>query len=203
MKIFVTGATGVVGRRTVARLLATGAEVTGVARTAQKAREVQEAGANPVQVSLFDREALVATVAGHDVVVNLATTIPTGEQAGRLSAWEENDRIRQEGSRNLVDATLEADADRYVQESITFLYADGGDDLLDESAPVDPTRVTEAALVAEAEAAPLCRARRHGGRAPLRGLLRVRQRPHGGRRSGRPKAASSRCPDGRMPTGRR
>ena len=153
MKIFVTGATGVVGRRTVVRLLATGAEVTGVARTAQKARQVQEAGATPVQLSLFDREALVAAVAGHDVVVNLATAIPTGEQAGQLSAWDENDRIRREGSRNLVDAALEADADRFVQESITFLYADGGDDLLDESAPVDPTRVTEAALVAEAEAA--------------------------------------------------
>ena len=160
MKIFVTGATGVLGRRAVARLLATGAEVTGVARTAQKARQVQEAGATPVQVSLFDQEALVAAVAGHHVVVSLATAIPTGEQTGEPSAWEGNDRIRREGSRKLVDAALEADVDRFVQESITFVYADGGDDLLDESAPVDPTRVTEAALVAEAEAA---RFAEHGG----------------------------------------
>jgi nucleoside-diphosphate-sugar epimerase len=160
MKFFITGATGVVGRRTVAQLVATGAEVTGVARTEQKARDLREAGAAPLQVNLFDREALLPAVAGHDVVVNLATAIPTGERAVQLSAWEENDRIRRQGSRSLVDAALEADADRYVQESITFLYADGGDALLDESAPADPTRVTEAALVGEAEAA---RFAEHGG----------------------------------------
>ena len=72
---------------------------------------------------------------------------------------EENDGSG-DRARNLVDAALEADADCYVQESITFLYGDGGDDLLDESAPVDPTRVTEAALAAEAEAA---RFAEHGG----------------------------------------
>jgi nucleoside-diphosphate-sugar epimerase len=160
MKIFVTGATGVIGRRTVAQLRTTGAEVTAVARTAQKAKELAEVGATPTEVDLFDREGLVPAVAGHDVVVNLATSIPTGERAGQLSAWEQNDRIRREGARNLVDAALEAGADRFVQESITFLYADGGAESLDESAPLDPTSVTGSALVAEGEAA---RFAEHGG----------------------------------------
>jgi hypothetical protein len=41
-----------------------------------------------------------------------------------------------------VDAALHAGADRYIQESISFLYADGGDEYLDESAAVDPTWIT-------------------------------------------------------------
>src|SRR5690606_5654210 len=50
--------------------------------------------------------------------------------------WKENDRIRTEGAANLVDAALAAGADRYIQESITFVYADGGDAWLDEDAPL-------------------------------------------------------------------
>lgn len=153
MKVFVTGATGVFGRRAVSQLVAAGAEVSGVARTGQKAVELRDLGAMPVQVSLFDRDALSGAVAGHQVVCNLATAIPTGEQAGRRSGWTDNHRIRREGARNLVDAALHAGAERYIQESISLLYADGGDEHLDESAAVDPTAITEPALAAEAEAA--------------------------------------------------
>ncbi len=153
MKVFVTGATGVLGRRVVAGLLGRGGQVTAVARTAGKAAALDRLGATPAEVSLFDHDALAAAVAGHDVVVNLATAIPTGERANDLAAWDENDRIRREGSRNLVDAALEAGAGRYVQESITLLYAEGGDGRLDESAPVEPTAITACALAAEAEAA--------------------------------------------------
>jgi nucleoside-diphosphate-sugar epimerase len=141
-------------------MLAAGAEVTGVARTREKVVELHNLGAKPVQVSLFDRGALRAAVAGHQVVCNLATAIPTGEQATRRAAWSDNHRIRQEGARTLVDAALHAGADRYVQESISLLYADGGEEYLDESAAVNPTSVTEPALAAEAEAA---RFAEHGG----------------------------------------
>ena len=153
MKVFVAGATGVLGHRTVTSLLAAGAQVSAIARTPAKAALVDRQGATPAEVSLFDRRALTAAVAGHDVVVNLATAIPTGDLANDLAAWDDNDRIRREGSRNLVDAALEAGAGRYVQESITLLYADGGDAWLDETAPVEPTVITACALAAEAEAA--------------------------------------------------
>jgi nucleoside-diphosphate-sugar epimerase len=153
MKVFVTGATGVLGRRAVVQLLAAGAEVTGVARTRAKGGGLQALGATPVEVSLFDRDALSAAIAGHQVVCNLATAVPTGQQAGGRDAWKDNHRIRREGARNLVDAALHAGADRYIQESIALLYADGGDLLLDESAAVDPTGITEPALTAESEAA--------------------------------------------------
>jgi 2-alkyl-3-oxoalkanoate reductase len=153
MKIFVSGATGVLGRRVVAQLVAAGFEVTGVARRPDTRADLVAVGARPVEVDLFDGAAVHAAVAGHDVVLNLATAIPVGERAAHPSAWEDNDRIRRVGSRNLVDAALATRATRYVQESIAFLYADGGEQFLDESAPLDPASTTSAALVAEAEAA--------------------------------------------------
>ncbi|MDD9371210.1 MAG: NAD(P)-dependent oxidoreductase [Acidimicrobiales bacterium] len=153
MKVFVAGATGVLGRRTVAGLLTDGAQVTALARTEGTAAALDRLGATPAPVSLFEPAALAAAVAGHDVVVNLATAIPTGERANDLGAWDDNDRIRREGSRNLVDAALDTGAGRYVQESIALLYADGGDAWLDESALVEPTAITACALAAEAEAA--------------------------------------------------
>lgn len=153
MKIFVTGATGVLGRRVVAQLVAAGADVTGVARTQEKAAGLRELGATPVEVSLFDPDRLSAVMAGHEVVCNLAMAIPAGERAGSRSAWNETHQIRRDGARNLVDAAIHVGADRYIQESIAFLYADGADEYLDESAPVDPTWSTESALAAEGEAA--------------------------------------------------
>lgn len=152
MKVFVAGATGVLGRRTVARLVASGVEVTGVSRGPEQTRALLADGVRPVEVSLFDRDALTAAVAGHQVVYHLATSIPTGARAADPAAWDINDRIRRDGSRNLVDAAISAGVERYVQESIVLLYADGGDSLLDETATVAPTNVTRSALTAEAEA---------------------------------------------------
>ncbi len=160
MKIFVAGATGVLGRRTVRQLLATGAQVTGLARTRAKAQALQELGATPIEVSLFEPDALSGAVAGHQVVCNLATAVPTGAQAAGPDPWATNHRIRREGARNLVDAAIHAGAQRYIQESIALLYADGGDGFLDESSAVDPTTITEPALTAESEAA---RFTRYGG----------------------------------------
>jgi nucleoside-diphosphate-sugar epimerase len=157
MKAFIAGATGVLGRRVVAQLLATGAEVTGIARSEPKRAELRRLGAHPVEVSLFDPGGLRAAVAGHDVVANLATAIPTGPHAASLDAWDVNGRIRREGSRHLVGAALAAGARTYVQESIALLYADGGDDELDETAPVDATAITASSLEAEAQAARFAR----------------------------------------------
>jgi nucleoside-diphosphate-sugar epimerase len=107
MRVFIAGATGVVGARTVALLVAAGHEVTGLARSAEKAGLLQRQGARAVQASLFDPDALGRAVAGHDAVVNLATHIPVGSAAISARAWREDDQIRTEGSRILVDAALD------------------------------------------------------------------------------------------------
>lgn len=152
MKIFFAGGTGVVGRRAVPQLVGDGHEVTVVARSPEKAALVRSWGATPSEVDLFDPAAVRAAVAGHDVVVNLATSIPPFSKAARAKAWATNDRLRREASKHLVDAALASGATRYVQESITFLYEDGGDGWITEDHRVAPTSITASALDAEAQA---------------------------------------------------
>jgi nucleoside-diphosphate-sugar epimerase len=154
MRVFVAGGTGVVGRRAVARLVAAGHTVTGVARSPEKAALLASLGATGVEVSLFEPDALRAAVAGHDAVVNLATKIPPLAQMPRLSAWAENERIRREGSGNLVDAAIAAGATVFVQESLAFVYGDHGDDVIDATTakPMDGFP-SEAVQIAEANVA--------------------------------------------------
>lgn len=118
MKVFVTGATGAIGRPTVPLLTAAGHEVTAVVRSPEKRAQVEAAGAAGVEVDLFDAAAVRQAVAGHDAVVNLVTNIPPMTQAGRPSAWATNDRLRREASAHLVDGAIAAGAARLVQESI-------------------------------------------------------------------------------------
>jgi nucleoside-diphosphate-sugar epimerase len=153
MRIFVAGATGVLGRRAVDRLLAAGHEVTGVARSDEKARQLEHQGARPARVDLFDAQQVREAASGHEVVMNLATHIPPFSKASRASAWEENDRIRVDASRNLVDAALASGATRYVQESIALFYADAGQEWVTEDAPVEPPPAARTFLDAEAQAA--------------------------------------------------
>lgn len=151
-KVFLAGATGVVGVPALAALVADGHEVTAVARGPAKAEVVARAGGTPVQVDLFDHGAVEAAVRGHDVVVNLATNIPPVRKAARASAWEVNDRLRREASANLVDAALATGAQRYVQESIAFAYEDAGSAWIHEDAPTTPIGPFAAAADAEAQA---------------------------------------------------
>jgi len=153
MKVFVAGATGVLGRRAVPLLIAAGHQVSAIARTPDKAAQLAAAGATPVTVDLFDAAGVAAAAAGHEVVANLATHIPDLTKAARTSAWAENNRIRTEGARNLVDAAIAGGATRYVQESICFFYLDGGDDWVDEDAVIDAPEFVSAFLAAESEAA--------------------------------------------------
>lgn len=152
MKIFVAGGTGVVGRRAVPALVAQGHDVTVLVRSPETTAEIRRMGTTPSHVSLFAYGELRAAVDGHDVVINLATSIPPFSKASRARAWRLNDRIRREGSKNLVNAALATEASRYVQESVTFLYADGGNTWLHESAVTRTNSITASALDAEKEA---------------------------------------------------
>jgi nucleoside-diphosphate-sugar epimerase len=143
----------VLGRRAVDRLVRAGHAVTGVARTPGKSAQLRRLGAAAAEVDLFDAAAVRDAVAGSDVVCNLATHIPRASKARKDSAWVDNDRIRRDASANLVDAALAGGAARYIQESITFLYADAGASWIDEDAPLDVPEYTRSVLAAEAQAA--------------------------------------------------
>ncbi len=153
MKIFLAGGTGVVGTRALPALVAAGHDVTAVARTDAKADLVRSLGGEPVTVDLFDAGAVAGAVVGHEVVVNLATSIPPLTRAARGSAWTTNERLRSEASNHLVDAALQAGASRYIQESIAFPYIDNADRWIDEDHPVDQVGPFTGARDAEAAAA--------------------------------------------------
>ena len=153
MRIFVTGASGVIGSRVVPALLAAGHQVTAVARSAAKSEALERTGATVRSVDLFAPAELRAAVAGHDVVINLATHMPP--MTFRMfipGAWRENDRIRRTASANLVDAALAAGATRFVQESFAPIYPDNGDAWIDEGIPLRPVRYNRTVLDAEASA---------------------------------------------------
>ena len=149
MRIFLTGATGVIGRRALPLLIGAGHSVTAVVRRPQSHAELVRAGATPIEVDLFAADAVRKTVAGHDAVVNLATHMPAGYRAFLPGAWAENDRIRRFASANLVDAAMATGATRLIQESFAPVYPDRGDQWIDERTPIAPVRYNR--TVADAE----------------------------------------------------
>ena len=149
MRVFVTGATGVLGRRVLPMLVEQGHDVTAVSRG--RAEQVREAGAEPVQVDLFDAAALRAAIDGHDAVLDLATAIPGTTRMLLPWAWKDNDRLRSQAAENAAGGAVAAGA-KYVRESFGLLYADAGEDWVREDFPVDPVSTTRSALHAEAAA---------------------------------------------------
>ncbi len=152
MKVFVTGATGVMGRSTIATLLAAGHDVSGLARSANSANAIGAMGATPVSGGLFDPDGLVNAFEGCDSVCNMATHVPVGYAALRPGAWRVNDRIRAEGSRLVAAAARAAGVRRLVQESVSLVYADAAEEWIDESSPVVTNHAAEPMVLAESHA---------------------------------------------------
>jgi len=152
MRVFVAGATGVVGRRLIPLLVDAGATVTAVARTDQKAAQLKKQGATPKKVDLFDPAAVEAAVAGNVAVINVATKIPTGTRMFLPGAFKENIRIRTEASQNLASAAIATRARVFVQESFAPAYPDRGDEWIDESVPIEPSSYLRSVVNAESAA---------------------------------------------------
>jgi UDP-glucose 4-epimerase len=150
--IVITGATGVVGRRTVRELLSSGHRVVGVTRSARGRSLLESLGARAIEAEVFDQPALESAFAGADTVINLLTHVPPADRMALPGAWDENDRLRREASAVIARAAQAAGAGRLVQESLAFLYAGAGDAWLDEGAPVIGGGTTTSALAAETNA---------------------------------------------------
>lgn len=138
MRVFVAGASGAIGRPLVRQLIAAGHEATGTTRRPERAEEIRAAGAEAVVCDVFDREALAAAVAAArpEVVVNQLTSLPQRYEPRKASFYEETNRVRDVGGRNLVEAARAAGARRFISQSISFLYAPEGDWVKSEDARV-------------------------------------------------------------------
>jgi nucleoside-diphosphate-sugar epimerase len=142
----VTGGSGVLGRALQPLLVAQGHEVRAPAHH---------------EVDLLDAQRVADAVQGADALFHLATRIPPLERRGDPEAWLENDRLREDASRLLVDAALVGATEVYVQPSVTFVYP--GEGPVDENTPIgDVSPHLESSLAAEREAARFAGAGRRG-----------------------------------------
>jgi 2-alkyl-3-oxoalkanoate reductase len=143
MRVFVAGATGAIGRPLLPKLVGAGHEVTGMTRSEARAEQVRAAGARASVVDVFDREALGAAVseAAPDAVIHELTSLPDRLDFRKQGVYEPTNRVRTEGTRNLLEAARAAGAARFICQSIAFAYRPDGsrvkteDDPLMESAP--------------------------------------------------------------------
>jgi nucleoside-diphosphate-sugar epimerase len=114
-----------------------------------------------MELDLFDTAAVARAVDGVVAVLHLATRIPPRDRANERGAWGENDRLRAEASRLLVDAALSGETEAYVQPSVTFCYPTGG--IVDEETPLGQVpEHLRSALAAEEETARFAAAGRRG-----------------------------------------
>ena len=143
MRVFVAGASGAIGRPLIPKLVAARHEVTGMTRSDASAEAIRHAGAHAAVVDVFDADAVRAAAeeAGAEVLVHELTALPDRFDFRKKDLYAPTNRLRTEGTRNLLDAARAAGARRFVSQSIAFAYRnDGGrvkieEDPLLEDAP--------------------------------------------------------------------
>jgi len=154
MELFMTGATGVLGRAAIPHLVDAGHHVRGLARSEQNAALLRRLAVEPVRADLGDAASLRAAIAGCDAVLHLATKIPPSAEATKPAAWRENDRLRGAGTRAVVEAALAVRVSTVLYPSVTLVYPDSGDAWIDATTtPPAPLPHLVSTLEAEATVA--------------------------------------------------
>ena len=128
MRVFLAGASGVLGIRLVPLLIAAGHEVAGMTRSPDKVPVLAALGAEPVLCDVYDADALLRAVTGFgaDAVMHQLTDLPD-DVSLVPAAGARNARIRREGTRNLIAAAQAAAAARFVAQSVAWtIPGDGG-----------------------------------------------------------------------------
>lgn len=141
MRIFIAGATGAIGRPLVPMLVEAGHHVTAITRSQAKLEGLRASGAEPIVCDVFDAERLrnVVEDARPEVLIHQLTDLPPTldpDPARFEEQFAGNDRIRREGTANLVGAAASAGVRRIVAQSIAFVYAPVGDAVKSEDDPL-------------------------------------------------------------------
>jgi len=135
MRIAVIGATGVLGRNVVPRLIESGYSVRAAVRDEGKGAPLALAGAEVRRADILDGESLLPLLSGCEAVLHLATAVP---RAGQPQDWTANDRVRGEGTGLLLKAARRAGVRRIVAQSVAMLHAGSGDAWVTEDSPLPP-----------------------------------------------------------------
>jgi nucleoside-diphosphate-sugar epimerase len=138
MKIFLAGATGVIGRPLLPLLVEAGYEVVGTTRSEAKADQVRASGGEPAVVNAMDTEALRAAVvaAEPEVVINQLTALPDALDFRDREALSATNALRSEAGPALARIAAEVGAKRLIAQSVAFFYAPVGDAIKDEEEPL-------------------------------------------------------------------
>ena len=120
MKIFVAGATGVLGRRLIAQFRERGESVYGLSRSQKNQFTIRSLGADTRDGDLFDVDSLARAAEDAHVIVHAATSIPISEKP-KPEEWQMNDRIRREGTRVLAECAGRVGAKTFMLQSISWV----------------------------------------------------------------------------------
>jgi nucleoside-diphosphate-sugar epimerase len=151
VRIFVAGASGAIGRPLVRQLIEAGHEVTGMTRS--NADRVRQLGATPAVADALDAEAVrtVVAEAQPDVVINELTDLDRPLNPRKYAEWlEGTNRLRTDGTRNLIEAARAAGARRFISQSVAFAY-DFAPGVKTEESPLTGMGGEMAAAVADLE----------------------------------------------------
>ena len=145
MNVFIAGATGAVGRALIPKLIEHGHAVTGTTRSPARADSIRALGATPAVADGFDREAVVSVVraAQPDVIVHQMTALAgLGDPRRFQRSFAATDRLRTEGTDNLLAAAAEVGATVVAQSYAGWPYEPVGGPVKDEDAPLmaDPPK---------------------------------------------------------------
>jgi 2-alkyl-3-oxoalkanoate reductase len=139
MKVVLAGASGAIGRRLVPQLVEAGHQVTAITRSKEKLSELYDLGAEPVLCDVFDAGRLGSVVAQAepDTVINQLTDLPQSLNPRMLGEYyAANNRVRREGTRNLLDAARGAGVRRFLVQGAAYWYAQIGGPVKTEEAPL-------------------------------------------------------------------
>ena len=127
MRIFLAGASGVLGVRLVPLLVANGHVVAGMTRSPEKAQRLRALGAEPVVCDVYDVAALREGVTAFrpELVMHQLTDLPDDE-ADLANAGDANARMRREGTRILLSAAEGAGAPRFLAQSVAWKLTGAG-----------------------------------------------------------------------------
>ena len=146
MKVFVAGATGVMGRQLVPRLVAAGHEVVGTTRSESKRAALSELGATPVVVDGLDADEIAVAVgeARPEVIIHQLTAIGSLDMRHFDRDFAQTNRLRTEGTDHLLSAGQAVGVRRFIAQSYTsWPYARTGGPVKSEEDPLDPTPASE------------------------------------------------------------